>query len=223
MKKKLIIFGATDYACRIYYLFRDYCDYDIIGFCVDKEYKKDDILENLPVYDTDYVINNFNPDDYLLYIAIGYSKLNRIKEEKYNFFKNLGYSFANFIHPTAVIEKNVTLGDNLFIGAFTYINYNAVIHNNVYIGNSSLIGHHCVIENNCYIASSKIAGYVHIKQNCFLGMNSAIRDKAIIGEYSIIGIGCSANYSLEPYTFISLNKSNINIMSIYNLIDFIKI
>lgn len=221
--KKLIIFGNTDYACRIYYLFRDYCDYDIIGFCIDKEYKKDDILENLPVYDTDYVINNFNPDDYLLHIAIGYSKLNRIKEEKYNFFKNLGYSFANFIHPTAVIEKNVILGDNLFIGAFAYINYNAVIHNNVYIGNFSLIEHHCVIESNCYISSSKIAGYTVIKQNCFLGMNSAIRDKISIGEYSIIGMGCSINFSVDSYMMVSLYKTNFKIKSIHKIIDCINI
>ena len=223
MKKKLIIFGNTEFAVRMYYCFRDYYNYDIVGFCVDQEYKKSNELEYLPVYNTDYVIENFKPDEYLMYIAVGYSNLNTIKEVKYNYLKNKGYSFANFIHPTAVIEKNVTLGDNLIIGAFTYINYNAVIHNNVYIGNFSLIGSHCVIENNCYIASSKIGGDTHIKQNCFLGLNSSIRDKVTIGEFSIVGMGCSVNKSITPYTKITIDNNAIKISSSQNYIDKYKI
>ena len=58
MKKKLIIFGNTEFAVRMYYCFRDYYNYDIVGFCVDQEYKKSNELEYLPVYNTDYVIEN---------------------------------------------------------------------------------------------------------------------------------------------------------------------
>lgn len=223
MKNKLLIFGNSDYAVRMFYFFRDYYDYDIVGFCVDQEYKKSNELENLPVYDTEYVLKNFKPNEYLMHIAIGYSKLNKIKADKYNFFKNHGYAFANFIHPSAVIERNVSLGDNIFIGALANIGYNTSISNNVYISNTSLIAHDCVIEDNCYIASSKVAGYAVIKQNCFIGINASIRDKITIGEYSIVSMGCPVTKSLEPYSMIGLSSSKIIVASIKDNIHLFKI
>lgn len=217
MKKKLLIFGSNAYAVRMFYCFIDHYDYEIAGFIVDKEYKTCDEIENIPLYDTEYVLNTFHPNEYAIFIAIGYTKLNTIREAKYNLFKDKGYSFVNFIHPSAIIERNVKLGDNLFIGAFVYISFNVTIGNNVVIEASSDIGHDSLIGDHCNIIMSRIAGYVTVKNNCFIGNNSAVKDKVTIGEYSVIGLGSQVNKNVNPYSVVhaALTKVHKNLAKLY--------
>jgi UDP-3-O-[3-hydroxymyristoyl] glucosamine N-acyltransferase len=72
--------------------------------------------------------------------------------------------------------SNVTLGNNIYVGAFTYlsdgvtIGDNTIIHPQVYLGNRVLIGKNCTIN----------AG-VKIYHNCRIGDNVVIHAGTIIG------------------------------------------
>ncbi|HPI68878.1 MAG TPA: UDP-3-O-(3-hydroxymyristoyl)glucosamine N-acyltransferase [Bacteroidales bacterium] len=80
------------------------------------------------------------------------------------------------IHPTAVIEPSAKTGEDVYIGAFSYIGENCVIGNNtciyphVFIGDNSRIGsgctlnpgvkvyHDCVIGEQCTIHAGTVIG-----------------------------------------------------------------
>ncbi len=80
------------------------------------------------------------------------------------------------IHPTAVIEPDTKIGENIYIGAYAYIGNGCVIRDgskiypHVYIGDKTTIGcdsiiypgvkiyHECVIGNSCIVHAGTVIG-----------------------------------------------------------------
>ncbi|MBI4779461.1 acyltransferase [Candidatus Falkowbacteria bacterium] len=78
-------------------------------------------------------------------------------------------------------KKNLKLGKNTDIGAFTYINakYGVVIEDEAQIGS------HCSIYSVSTIDNKE--GKVALKKNCKIGSHSVIMPGVTIGENSVIG------------------------------------
>jgi len=95
-----------------------------------------------------------------------------------------------YVHPSAIIEGNVTIGEYTRVGAGTVISGNATI------------GHHCVIECNVVIrGTNTIGNWVHIydlvnieggRPGDFKGsVTSEVPDKSIIGNECWINHGAT--------------------------------
>jgi UDP-N-acetylglucosamine acyltransferase len=114
---------------------------------------------------------------------------------------------ANYIHPTAIIGDNVTLGDNNYIGAYCIIGdpaehkkYWSIPSGKVIIGNNNIITGLVTIDasteevtfirDNCFIMK-----HAHIGHDCNIQSNVTISCGAKIGGHSII----------EQYSNIGLN------------------
>ena len=78
-------------------------------------------------------------------------------------------------------KKNLIMGKNTDIGAFTYIN----AKNGVVIENMVQIGSHCSIYSISTIDNKE--GKVVLKKNCKVGSHSVIMPGVTIGENSVIG------------------------------------
>ncbi len=76
------------------------------------------------------------------------------------------------IHDTAIIGKNVELGENVSIGPYT------IIYDNVVIGDNTKIEAHCEIGYPTPLAK---------ENRLIIGKNSLIRSKTIIYTGSVIG------------------------------------
>ncbi|OGF24381.1 acetyltransferase [Candidatus Falkowbacteria bacterium RIFCSPLOWO2_12_FULL_45_13] len=77
--------------------------------------------------------------------------------------------------------KNLKLGKNTDIGAFTYIN----AKNGVVIEDQVQIGSHCSIYSVSTIDNKE--GKVVLKKNCKIGSHSVIMPGVTVGENSIVG------------------------------------
>lgn len=63
-----------------------------------------------------------------------------------------------------------------------------------------MITHDCTIGNFNYIsAASVLGGHSHITDNCFIGLNSTIKDGITIAPYSLIGSAANVVKSTEEY------------------------
>lgn len=78
-------------------------------------------------------------------------------------------------------KKNLKLGKNTDIGAFTYIN----AKNGIIIEDDVQIGSHCSIYSASTIDGKN--GLVALKKNCKIGSHSVIMPGVIVGENSVIG------------------------------------
>lgn len=81
------------------------------------------------------------------------------------------------IHPTAVIAKDVKIGANVSIGAYTVIHSGAVIEDNVVLKSHIHIGHQVIIKEH-----SVIHPHVTIYNHCEIGRSVTIHASTVIGS-----------------------------------------
>jgi UDP-2-acetamido-3-amino-2,3-dideoxy-glucuronate N-acetyltransferase len=78
-----------------------------------------------------------------------------------------------FIHPTAIIDDNVTIGKNTKIWAYSHISSGTVIGQDCTIGEGVHIGNDVIIGNSCKIQNhSLIYKGVSLEDEVFLGPNT---------------------------------------------------
>ncbi len=199
MKKPLVIFGTGEIAQLAHYYFCHDSDYDVIAFTVDTAYLTEPVFCGLPVVPFEAITEHYPPGEYELFVALSYSKLNRLRQEKYDLVKALGYDLASYVSSHATILNESCIGDNCFILEDNTIQPFVKIGNNVTLWSGNHIGHHSVIQDHCFLASHVVvSGGVEIKSFCFIGVNATLRDHITIGERCVIGAGALLLKDAEP-------------------------
>lgn len=193
-KQKTVIFGVGAIADIVYDSIVDDTDTEIevAAFCVDKEYHSMTEKYGLPVVNFDEVKQRFSPQEYKMIIAVGYQKLNKLREERCRQAEKMGYTLSGFIHSQADISSSVKrkIGRNPIIVKNVSIGPEAAIGNNVCLFAGTVISHHTVVEDNVWMApGSVICGRTIIGENTFIGANSTIGDNLNIGKNNFIGAG----------------------------------
>ena len=190
MRKPLVIFGSGDIAQLAHHYFRTDSNYEVVAFTVDANYIKEAEFCGLPVVEFEDVAKSYPPDAYDFFVAVGYSKLNAVRKEKFNAAKLMGYKLASFISSRATILNEGAIGDNCFIFEDNTIQPFVTIGNNVTLWSGNHIGHHSVIRDHTFIASHVvISGGVEIGEQCFVGVNATLRDHIKIGDRCVVGAG----------------------------------
>lgn len=190
MKKKLIIYGLGEMARLAHYYFTNADEYNVELFTVDKEYMRSDKYLGLNVTPFEEIEKRFPPDEYCMFIAIGYKKVNKIRAEYYYKAKEKRYKLVNYISPRATTFEDLELGDNCFIFEDNTIQPFVKIGNNVILWSGNHIGHNAVIKDHCFVTSHVVvSSHVTIDEYSFLGVNSTIRNNIIIAKECVIGAG----------------------------------
>lgn len=190
MNKKLVIFGSGDMAELAYFYFSKQSEYEVAAFALDSEYIDAPELCGLPVVPTDLLASTYPPFQYDMFVALGYSKVNRLRRDKFEQLKELGYHLASFISPNATVLSASPIGENCFIFEDNTIQPFVEIGSNVTLWSGNHIGHHTTIDDHCFITSHVVvSGRVKIGKQCFFGVNATIRDHISIGNRCVIGAG----------------------------------
>ena len=106
--------------------------------------------------------------------------------------RNPDFEFVNAIHPSAVIGKNVILGEGTAVMAGSVINPNAVIGPHSIINTMASVDHDCVIEPFASVApGAHLGGNVHVGTRTFVGMSATVIHNVHIGHDTVIGAGAT--------------------------------
>lgn len=188
--KKLVIFGTGETADIAYEYFTHDSDYEVVGFTVEPAYKKEDELYGLPVIGFDEIEKKFGVNDVELFVAISYTKLNRVRAKCYKMVKEKGYKCATYISSKAFVWHNAVIGENCMIFENNVIQHKVRIGNGVILWSGNHIGHQTQIEDFVYISSHVvISGYCVIGSYSFLGVNATFNDNITLGKDNIVGSG----------------------------------
>lgn len=208
MKKKLIIFGKTELAELANFYFTNDSNYNVVGFTVDKEYINEDTFLNLPLVPFEEVENHFPVEEYEMFIAIGYTKINSIRKEKFEKAKLKGYKLASYISSKSTTWPGLVVGENTFIMEDNTIMPFCKIGNNVIVWVNSILAHHMVIKDHVTITSHcAIGGNVVIEEQAFVGLNASIRDGIKIGKGVIIGTATNVVKDISDYNVVIGNPA----------------
>lgn len=191
--KKLIIFGIGEYAQIAHFYFTHDSEYEVVGFTVDSDYLKrhgSDTFFDLPVVAFEEVERIYSPSEFEMFIAIGFSRLNLARYQKFIEAKQKQYQLASYLSSKATVWPGLMIGENCFILEDNTIQPFVKLGNNIVLWSGNHIGHHAEIANNCFISSHVvISGGVSIGENSFIGVNATIRDHVSIAKNCVIAAG----------------------------------
>lgn len=213
---EIIIYGIGPFAKLLYYYLTNDANYKVLAFIADKAYINDSSFCNLPIFAFEDVENIYNPKEYKMILAIGYSKM-RNREFMFEKAKAKNYELINYIHSSVVIN-NVILGENNIILAGCVIEPNVKIGNNNVVWSMTLLGHDSVLCNHNYIsAKCLISGDTIIKNLSFIGNGSNMINGLIIENetYLVAGTNIRKNtkelgmYAGNPAKLLKFMKEGI--------------
>jgi len=188
--KKTIIFGTGDLGKVVYFYLKNDSSHEVVAFTANNWAIKEEKMFDLPVVPFEQIESSYPPSEYNMFIAIPYTKMNKIREKIYLESKRKGYEFVTYINSKAIRWEDLQIGENCFILENNVIQPFVKIGNDVIIWSGNHIGHHSEIGDHSFIASHVvISGKVKIGPNCFLGVNSTIRDGIRIAKECVIGAG----------------------------------
>lgn len=118
------------------------------------------------------------------------SSSNIVKEDLEKRLSSLKPSYANALHPTAVIARTAVLGCGVIMNANAVVQPFARVGNHVMIHAGVVIEHDCVIEDFVNLAPHvTVAGHVKIGKCSTLYTAAVIVPTIEVGQYSTIGAG----------------------------------
>jgi sugar O-acyltransferase (sialic acid O-acetyltransferase NeuD family) len=188
--KPVVLFGNGRVARLAHFYLTHDSEREVAAFTVDRDHVTDDTLFGLPVVPADEVQVRFPPDDFDMFVAMGYGRVNKFREGKYLQAKEMGYELISFVSSKATVWPGTAIGDNCFIMENVVIQPFTTIGNDVTMWAGSIVGHESVIKDHCFVAAHVvIAGGVTVEPNCFIGINATIRDDITIARECVIGAG----------------------------------
>lgn len=186
--KPVVVFGDGQLAeLASFYVTHD-TDRIVAAHTVDGGHLQETSTRGVPIVAFEEVRESFPPSDFDMFVAIGYSRMNRIREQKYQAAKDLGYDLMSYVSSKAVVWPGVTIGDNCFIMEQNVIQPLASVGNDVIMFSGCQIAHGSAIgDHSFFSAHVVVSGNVVVEPNCFFGVNATLRDSITIGRESVIG------------------------------------
>tara|TARA_B100002051_G_C16670705_1_gene604373 strand:+ start:193 stop:849 length:657 start_codon:yes stop_codon:yes gene_type:complete len=208
--KKLVIFGNSVFAEVALYYFEKFSQYEVCYFASENKYIKTKKILNHTIISLEELLK-LNKKEYYVFIAVGYSKMNTVRQKFYNFFKKKKFKFASFIHPNSFVYSS-KIGEHNFIMENVNLNPYSEIGDNNIIWSSSILGHHSKLGSNNFLSgNSTISGKCIVKDNCFFGVNSSVKDSINIKNSCFIDANEYVNKNLDKYIYFNskINPRNI--------------
>jgi sugar O-acyltransferase (sialic acid O-acetyltransferase NeuD family) len=187
---ELVLFGTGHEAMVAHYYFSCDTEHCVAGFTVDADRVKSCTFLNLPVVAFEEVASSFPPSSYKMHVPIAYTRVNKLRAEKYHAAKAMGYELVTYISSKAIVWPDLQIGDNCFVAERAVIQPYARIGNNVVINPGSHVGHHTVVKDHCFLSVNvTILGGVTVEPYCMFGGNATVRNLITVARESVIGAG----------------------------------
>lgn len=194
--ENIIVFGNSDFT-KLTSIYLEQ-KYNICAYTVNSDFISTTSFLSKPLIDFEKIEKHYPANKYKMFISLGYTKRNTLRERIYNEAKNKGYTCISYIHPTCIISPDVKIGENVFMFERVIVQPFTKLGNNILVQSSASICHDSIINDNVFIGSNAcINGFVTICTNSFIGANATIRDHVTIAKKSLIGAGVVINENTE--------------------------
>ena len=153
--------------------------------CIYQEIKKSPriLLNKFPIQ----TLNNLNDLDENFHVAIG---KNDVRERLSIEIIRHGKKPLSLTHQDAVVSKNATIKEGVFIAARAIIAVDTLIKEGCIINHAAVIDHDCNVGEYSHIAPNAVlGGGVFVGKQCLIGAGAIVLPNISIGNFSVIGAG----------------------------------
>lgn len=181
--------------------------YDVHGI-VDMKYPGLQEVMGIPVIGGDQQLKGLYDSGYhKIFNGVGTNVGRYWRKEPYERLKAYGFEFPNIIHPRAILEPSVSLGEGNLICAGAIIGTGVQIGNDCVINAGAVISHDSIISDNCHIASGAVlAGIVGVGENTLVGQNVTVYSRVDIGRNVVIENGCNIFKDVPDDTIVHYSR-----------------
>jgi len=187
---RVVVFGTGDFARIAHVYLRDDSAHEVVAFTVHDEYRASKEFAGLPLVPFEQLEDRYSPGEFGMFVAIGFSRVNRARREVYDACKARGYELISYVSSRVMRSQETQIGDNCFIFEANVVQPFVRIGSDVVLWSGNHIGHDSTIDDHCFVAShAVISGNVSVGASCFIGVNATIRDGVKIAPDCVIGAG----------------------------------
>jgi len=196
--RKIVIVGTGNISDVAYEFIRHDSPYEVVAFGAERDRLTSRTHKGLPLLPFEEIEEVYPPDQFGMFVSIGYGKLNGIRKRLCDEARRKGYDLVSYVSSQAFIWHNVEIGDNAFILENNVIQPFCKIGNGVTLWSGNHVGHGTRIRDYCYIASHVVvSGFVDIGESCFVGVNATFADNIKVGKNCLVGAGAMILRSTE--------------------------
>lgn len=206
---KVVIVGNSEYAKLILGYLEENETMDVVAFSVEKQYVNEAEMCGLPVVAYEDIEKYYAAEEVRLVLAIGNKQLGKIREKLFYMYRDKGYHFINYIHPTAIVPKDLIIGMGNIIMEGVIISRQCSIGDGNLIWSGCIIGHDNHIENFNTFAAAKTSGFVTVRSNCFIGINATVRNGITINSSVLVGAASYVDADLDENSVVLPSKGSV--------------
>jgi len=190
--KRVVIYGNGQMAELAWARLAEDDSRELVAFTVDGALVQESTFCGLPLVAFEEVARRYPPGSCGMHLAVGPVGCNRIRAERFDDARRLGYPLVSYVSPRALVARDVLPGENSWIADAAVVQSFVSLGANVHVGAGCIIGHHSVIHDHCFLAPGcVVAGSVLIGARSFLGANSTVRDRVQVGATNVVGAGAT--------------------------------
>lgn len=157
-------------------------------FAIDPQ--KKGLLFDVPIFPDESRLKKYHPTEIALVNGLGMLPKKKIRKDLFCRLKKAGYSFRTVIHPTAILAKELKLGEGVQIMAGVVIQPDVIIGENSIINTRASIDHDTVIGAHVHVApGATLCGSVFLENDVFVGAAATIIQEITLSQSSIVPAG----------------------------------
>ena len=123
-------------------------------------------------------------------VSVGYLGKGNLRNRLYEKLKQVGYQLPAIIDPSAVIGKDVKIGEGTYIGKRAVLNAGTQIGKMSIINTGAIVEHESKVGEFTHIAvGSVLCGSVSVGRKCLIGAGAVVIQEIEIEDEAVIGAG----------------------------------
>lgn len=199
LNNKIIILGGGGHAKMCIDILRLRNEYQIIGI-VDSQKSIGTVVSGVKVIGDDTILEKLWNDGVSCAVnGIGSVSNPLVRKILYSKLKDIGFYLPNLVHPSAVIEPSVKIGEGNQVMMGACVGSDVVIGDNCIVNSGSIISHDAILESNSHVAPGAVlAGSVIVGETAVVGMGVNVYMGVSIGKESIINNGLNIFRNINP-------------------------
>jgi sugar O-acyltransferase (sialic acid O-acetyltransferase NeuD family) len=188
-RRPVIVIGAGGHAKVLIDTLRRQ-HFELIGATDIAPQKVGNVAASVPVIGNDDAVCNYLSKEVWLVNGIGSIDVPNLRLQVFTRFKNLGYTFTDVIHPSAILAEDVTFGEGVQIMAGAIVQSSCQIGSNSIVNTGASIDHECHVGAHVHIApGATLSGGVTIGDCSHIGTGAIIIQGVHVGRNALVGAG----------------------------------
>ena len=103
-----------------------------------------------------------------------------------------GWSLPTLAHPSAIIDRRVSLGSGTLVAPGVVVNVDSSIGMACIVNTGSSIDHDCMVDDGCHVApGARLCGTVQLGRGAMIGVGAVVIPGRCIGQWATVGAGAA--------------------------------